>query len=284
MVVSDIHFETGSERFHDAVHDQSVALDWLLSTIDYARAEQVIMLGDLGRGWDTQSWQRLTDKAKVNAIYGNHDDVYMMQRLLNADRCKVQLGDGEIVEIGGLSFGFINGIASKTGREKNFVPRKTPEEFRKISMGLKGVDFLCTHESPIVEIYKNRMQRSPGVEAMNYAIHAAMPKFVLSGHLSFSPYTAYPTIALPQTVNIRVESSQKHRGFAVIDSTANTIELHVDKERRGTLQMPDGNRTMDMVAKDAAKITTADFGELFRDRAKKNAAKLGMQKPKLTAK
>jgi predicted phosphodiesterase len=149
VVISDLHFEKGS--FHGVY--QGGALDWLLDMVDKTKPAALVGLGDWGYAWTGEDWNSLTEKVTTHAIFGNHDDVYLLESRKNKDGSKVLVHDGKIRNIEGIKFGFINGIMSNKGTTKHNVPRSTSEDFLRIASNFKGIDILCTHESPIVPEY-----------------------------------------------------------------------------------------------------------------------------------
>ena len=120
LVISDLHFEKGSHRGID----ESVALKWLHRIVDKEQPEVLVGLGDWGCAWKPEDWKELLKRVKVHAIYGNHDNFSLLNSLSIAGEVKVLVGDGEVRTIGGLRFGFINGIVSETHVIKEGVPRK----------------------------------------------------------------------------------------------------------------------------------------------------------------
>ena len=121
LVISDFHFEMG---LHKGI-DQSVSLNWLHKMVDKTQPEFLVGLGDWGYAWKLEDWEELLERIKIHAVYGNHDNFPLLKSLRNYDGVKVLAEDGEGREIGGLRFGFINGIVNEKHAEKEGVPRKT---------------------------------------------------------------------------------------------------------------------------------------------------------------
>ena len=129
LVISDLHFEKGS--FHGVY--QGGALDWLLGIIDKTKPTALVGLGDWGYAWTSEDWNSLTEKVATHAIFGNHDDVDLLNSVKNKDGSKVLAHDGEIRSIEGMKFGFINGIMSDKGIPRHNIPRSTSEDFLRIA-------------------------------------------------------------------------------------------------------------------------------------------------------
>ncbi len=125
LVISDLHFEMG---LHKGV-DQSMSLKWLHKIVDKTQPEVLVGLGDWGYAWKREDWEELLEKVEIHAVYGNHDNFHLLRSLRNVDGSKVLAEDGEIREICGLRFGFINGIVNEKHSEKEGVPRKTSQFF-----------------------------------------------------------------------------------------------------------------------------------------------------------
>lgn len=210
LVISDLHYERGTH--HGA--DESVALQWFNDIIDKERPEIVIGLGDWGCAWKPEDWRELLKRVKVHAIYGNHDNLALLESLRNSDGVGVLAKDGEVRAIAELRFGFINGIISETYQVKKGIPRNTPLFFLRTAKGLVGVNVLCTHESPILPEYGNRVTPTVGVITAKSAIEVIHPNLALSGHLCAGSYTIS---SIGPTTVIRIDSSQQERHFALME-------------------------------------------------------------------
>ena len=202
LIISDLHFEKGS--FHGVY--QCGALDWLLGIVDKTKPTALVGLGDWGSAWTREDWNLLAGKVATHAIFGNHDDVYMLESIKNTDGSRVHAHDGEIRTIEGIKFGFINGIMSDKGTPKHNIPRSTSEDFLRISSNFKGIDVLCTHESPIVPEYGHKFDSGIGPAAMVKVIEKIKPKISVSGHLTF--VKSYTISKIGESITIRIESGQ----------------------------------------------------------------------------
>src|SRR5208337_1735624 len=152
LVVSDVHYELVS---HHGV-DESGAFEWLFKTVKQTNPDFLVGLGDWGSAWTMSQWFKLAKLVRIFAIYGNHEKIQMLRGAVNADGKRVLVEDGGVRVIGGLRFGFINGIVSEDKPLKQGVPRKTAREYLRVGSLLSGIDVLCTHESPFVHEYDGR--------------------------------------------------------------------------------------------------------------------------------
>jgi len=231
LVISDLHFEKGSFR---GVY-QDGALDWLLSMIDKTKPAALVGLGDWGYAWTCEDWNLLTEKVTTHAIFGNHDNVNLLESIKNKDDSRILAHDGEIRTIEGIKFGFINGIMSDNGTPRRNVSRSTSEDFlRIVSTNFKKLDILCTHESPIVPEYGKKFNSGIGPAAMTKVIEKVQPKISISGHLDFGPYTISK---IGKTITIRIESGQMNRHYSIIKPDKNEVEVWYDENLKEKLSV-----------------------------------------------
>ncbi|MFC5906436.1 metallophosphoesterase family protein [Streptacidiphilus monticola] len=134
----------------------------------------------------------------VYATYGNVDIPALWREF---PRQGVQVLDGQAVEIGGRTFGFVGGGLPTPGR----TPYEVDEEVYAAKVAaLDGVDVLCCHIPPAVpeltyDTVARRFER--GSEAVLEAIHRARPRTVLFGHIH-QPLTARMRIGRTECVNV----------------------------------------------------------------------------------
>lgn len=231
LIISDLHFEIGSFR---GVY-QGGALKWLLKIVDRTKPTALVGLGDWGNAWTIDDWNLLTSMVTTHAIFGNHDNVDLLESVKNKDGSKILTHDGEIRNIEGIKFGFINGIMSDKGTPRRNVPRSTSEDFLRIaSTNFKGIDILCTHESPIVPEYGKKFSSGIGPAVMTKVIEKVQPKISISGHLDFGPYTVSK---IGQTFTIRIESGQMNKHYVVIKPDKNEVEIWSDENLREKLSI-----------------------------------------------
>ncbi len=229
LVVSDIHYELIDKRHGD----ESRAFKWLLDISRRAAPDGLIGLGDWGNSWTIDDWITLARVVKIYAIYGNHENLPILQSVKNLDGARIWVKDS-VVPIGGLRFGFLNGIVSDTKRFKGGVPRRTTDEYEYAAAQLSAVDILCTHESPMVPEYEGRIAPNGGAVLLGPIITKLRPKVAFSGHIS-GPYTA---ARIGDTVSVRVDSSPSEKHYAVLDTECNEVVIWHDKNSAESVLVP----------------------------------------------
>ncbi|HEX3825110.1 MAG TPA: metallophosphoesterase [Mycobacteriales bacterium] len=130
--------------------------------------------------------------------YGNVD---LPELWPDYERDGVQVLDGEVVEIGGRSFGFVGGGLQ--------TPMRTPYEISDEAYAAKvaavgAVDVLCCHIPPDVpellyDVRARRMER--GSAAVLEAIRATQPDLVLFGHVH-NPLSRRTRVGRTECVNV----------------------------------------------------------------------------------
>ncbi|GAA3819287.1 metallophosphoesterase family protein [Amycolatopsis tucumanensis] len=127
--------------------------------------------------------------APTYAIAGNVDSPDLWPEFAGDD---VRLVEGEVVEIGGLRFGFAGGVvlpAGATIRRSNPVWRpylRTQEEFDEAVGKLTDIDVLCTHQPPALpELTYDVVARRHelGSSALRALVYAEQPRWSLFGHV-----------------------------------------------------------------------------------------------------
>jgi len=109
--------------------------------------------------------------------------------------------DGERVELGGWSFGFVGGGLRTVYRTPNEL---ADDIYAAKVAAVAGVDVLCTHIPPAVpellfDTVARRMER--GSEALLDAIRATQPRYVLFGHVH-QPLASRIIIGRTECVNV----------------------------------------------------------------------------------
>ncbi len=228
IVISDLHYD---RHIYKGI-DQSEAWIWLLNIVDYHKPDLLVSLGDWGEAINEREFYDLLRKVRVWSIYGNHENMGTLRKMYNVHTDKyepVLMNDSEIREFNGIKFGAINGIIALRRREKKGIPRKRPEEFIEVAKKLRGkVDVLLLHDSPWLEEYKGRIARDERTQAVGMAIYEARPRIVFCGHFHVSPYTIHRFEY--GTLYLRIDSSQMHRCYAILDSNTLSIEIWKDYE------------------------------------------------------
>jgi len=179
LMVSDIHY--GRKPFHG--QDQSKAFEWLYDIIDKEKPDLLLSAGDFGDEASLELFCPILESTYLLTIYGNHDDVELIQTLRNRDGSLCWLQDGLIREYKGLKIAGINGNIAKVKKKAH---HKTVDEIREIISKYvhlsKTIDVLITHETPKLE-QVSRDKMSLGYEVFNEAVERLKPKLYLCGHV-----------------------------------------------------------------------------------------------------
>jgi len=218
LFVSDLHFE---HAYHKAVNEE-LALHWFTKIIKRNMPNIVISLGDWGSAWTRENLTAILGMTKLYTISGNHDNHYLFDGLTNSDGSKVLLKDGEIREIGGVKFGFVNGAI---GSGANALQFKSSKNYLSICEGLKGkVDVLCTHISPMRKDFSD-IGYDADLETGSMALEIVRPKVSFSGHMHPSFFCGE---SVKGSVNFVVDASQRSRLYALVNTPGLNVQYWKD--------------------------------------------------------
>ena len=236
-VVSDVHGAAGALARAGDGADALVCLGDLIHFIDYDDYSGIMadLFGvdavrklvelrtarrfDDARAWSRQLWAgvdgdafALMEKAiraqyaemfaafpdPTYLTYGNVDLPHLYPEFL---RDNVRLLDGEVVEIGGRTFGFVGGGLKTPMRTPTEL---TDEEYAAKVAAVGAVDVLCCHIPPqwpwlVYDTAAKRFER--GSEAVLDAIHDTSPEWCLFGHVH-SPLLSRIRIGRTECVNV----------------------------------------------------------------------------------
>ncbi len=242
LAVSDVHYEF---KVYRGV-DESVAWRWLLEVVDRHAPDLLVSAGDWGEALGPRELEELLDRVVVLTIYGNHDPVDLLRDYRNkASSLPVLLRDGIPVNYRGVVVAGINGITSMSGRPKRGVPRKRPEEYLLAARMLAGrrVDVLLMHEVPALRGLYPRLRVGRGQVAALEAIRIVKPRVVVNGHLDWSCHTVARLDwgGGSSTLYLRVDSSQLHKCYAIIDFERGVVEVLRDGELVEEAEIPGVN-------------------------------------------
>ncbi len=192
LVISDLHYDN---RVFRGV-DESKAWEWLLSIVDYHKPDLLLSCGDWGLAVNLDEFYELLNKVIVLTIYGNHENMYVLEPLYNVrshEYLPVLMRDGEIYRFGDLKISGINGIISVKKKVRKGVPRKTPQEFMEIAEKLKGkgIDILLIHETPFLPELFPFMRNTIASRTVLKAIEIVKPRIVVNGHMHSGGYKIY---------------------------------------------------------------------------------------------
>lgn len=237
-VVSDVHGRTDALRRAGAGADAVICLGDLLLFLDYAdhsrgifadlfgadAAREIIGLRtaqrfDAAREYSARLWASLSEdpraviQAAVSAQYAELFDAMPVPAYLTYGNVDIpalwaehlrpghQVLDGECVEIGGLTFGFVGGGLRSVYRTPNEID---DDVFAAKVAALGSVDVLCSHIPPDVpellfDTVANRAER--GSAALLEAVHRTRPRYLLFGHVH-QPLAGRLMIGRTQCVNV----------------------------------------------------------------------------------
>ncbi|MGI8627591.1 MAG: metallophosphoesterase family protein [Geodermatophilaceae bacterium] len=236
-LVSDVHGAVEPLRRAGAEADVLICLGDLLCFLDYFDydagvfgslfgSEAVARLVELrtarrfgeARDWSRGLWEGLPDgRAAMDAAidkqyadmfaamptptYATYGNVDIPARWDEHTHAGVQVVDGEVVEIGGLRFGFVGGGLQ--------TPMRTPYELSDADYAAKvgalgPVDVLCAHIPPAVpvltyDVIARRLER--GSTALYEAILEHQPALMFFGHVH-QPLVARTRIGRTECINV----------------------------------------------------------------------------------
>lgn len=225
-MISDLHYD---KRVFKGV-DESRAWPWLLEVVDHPRPDLLLSCGNWGMAISPEEFEELLRRTTVLTIYGNHENVSVLAGLRNVrDGAPVLMEDARIYEVGGVRIAGISGIIASRPVVRKGVPRKLADDYVEAARKLKGsdVDVLLIHEIPALRDVYPGVRVDYATTAALEAIRVVAPKLVFNGHMHHSLYTIYRFGDIP-TLYVRVDSSQKHRHYAIYHVEEEKLEIWGD--------------------------------------------------------
>ncbi len=130
--------------------------------------------------------------------YGNVDIPHMWQEHLRPGH---HVLDGERMELGGWTFGFVGGGLHSPYRTPNEIDE---DAYAAKVAAVRGVDVLCTHIPPAVPVLlydtvARRLER--GSEALLAEIRRTQPRYVLFGHVH-QPLASRARVGRTECINV----------------------------------------------------------------------------------
>lgn len=232
LFISDLHY---TSRPHE--QDQG---EWLLALVDDVKPDILISAGDWDELADEVFFRNLVHKVPVLTIFGNHENLEALQSVSNPllNGTGILMPDFTPIDLKE-KFGFtilgVSGIWSGKKRRKKGIPRKKGKEFLDLAIEFYEryspepfeIDILVVHDVPDIPEYRGKINLHAGTSLVKEMIELFKPKLVLNGHVHLSEYTF--TRLEYGGYYLRVDSSKKHRGFAVID-WSDTVKITVYRE------------------------------------------------------
>lgn len=208
LLVSDVHY--GRKLFHG--HDQSKAFDWLYGVVEGEKPDLLLSAGDFGDEASPKLFHLILESTCLFTIYGNHDNVELMQTLKNRDGSPCLLQDGLVRNYEGLKLAGISGNIVKIKRK---VHHKTVEEVREVISKYahlrEVIDVLITHEAPKHELISRG--KTLGNDALHDATERLRPKLYLCGHV----HIPSQILKLNNTTLINLDSSTRHQEYVIAE-------------------------------------------------------------------
>jgi Icc-related predicted phosphoesterase len=209
MMVSDIHYNKKS--FHG--QDQSKAFDWLYRIVEKEKPDLLLSAGDFGGDSNPELFLPIVRSTYLLTIYGNHDNVELIQTLRNRDGSLCLLQDGLVRSHENLKIAGINGNIARIKRK---IHQKTVEEVREIiskyAQLMKTIDVFVTHEAPMHELI-SREKTTLGHEIFNEAIQEIKPKVHLCGHV----HIPSQILRMNNTSLVNLDSSTRHQEYVLAE-------------------------------------------------------------------
>ena len=230
LFVSDLHYTRREAELGQG--------EWLLNLLDEIKPELLLSAGDWDELADEKFLNELVQKVPVLTIYGNHENMDALRAVKNPlfENVDILLPDYTPFQFKGLKIVGVSGIWSGKRRSRRGVPRKKGTEFidlarefyEKYAPKEFDIDILLMHDVPNIPEYEEKIIMHGGTEMVREVIELLKPKLVLNGHIHLSEYT-FAKLDYGGYY-LRVDSSAKHRGFAVIEWSKD-IRVRVYKER-----------------------------------------------------
>jgi len=206
-MISDVHY---SERPFRG-QDQSKVFEWLYEIVKKEKPGLLLSAGDFGPDVTSDLFDPVLESVHLLTIYGNHDNVELIQTLRNRSGAPCWLQDGLIRNCEGLKVAGINGNIAQVKRK---VHHKTIEDIHglisKYAYLGKEIDVLITHEAPKLESI-SRDKVTLGYEVFNEAVEILKPMLHLCGHV----HIPSQILKLNSTTLLNLDSSTRHREYVI---------------------------------------------------------------------
>lgn len=233
MFISDLH----------ATRPTDEQFRWLYNNAKMIKPDLILSAGDWDVGLTKKSLRPIIEKWPLLTIYGNHENMPELTRITHSLLNRpILINDFEVINYNDTLISGVNGIYSEKKNIKKGVPRQKGNSFiRKAQKFIQEykpqplqIDYFLCHETPQLPVYIKqqaehlRFRMFKGSQLILQVINMVKPKIVLNGHLHFTGYTI--TELDYGGYYIRVDSSRKHRTFAVIDQENNEYSIKIYEE------------------------------------------------------
>lgn len=169
LAISDLHGE--------------LAAAW--RAVEVAEPDVLLCCGDWGDPEEISlsALEPFTERLPVYTVFGNHDDLAVIQAWENRDGSPVLLPDGEVVQVGGLTLAGISGIWAKSNRKPFYITDEQAAEAAQQVARQGPVDVLLTHGCPSGVADRTWQNRHGGQVCFLKAFDTIRPRLYLTGHL-----------------------------------------------------------------------------------------------------
>ncbi|MGC8629055.1 MAG: metallophosphoesterase family protein [Candidatus Micrarchaeia archaeon] len=244
LIVSDLHYE--KDRRYKGVNE-SISFNNLVKLIEQTQANNVVVLGDIGHAWTDSEFQQLSETgAKFYFIYGNHDALDTLKMAKNKDGSNMLMNDGDVEQIEGFIFAFINGIAVDNPNPKEGTWLRSEKDFEsaanKIKEKIESMRknhseervILCTHAGPnmledtLLPLTRKSQsfsfRKDAASKAVTRAVEIIKPSLSFSGHVKFTGFGIYKTKENEIIIGVKVQTSASEGTYALLKE--GTLEIH----------------------------------------------------------
>ena len=168
-----------------AISDLHGELDAAWRAVEVARPDVLLCCGDWGDPEEVSlsDLERFTERLPVYTVFGNHDDLAVIQAWENRDGTPVLLPDGEVVHVAGLALAGISGIWAKSNRMPFYITDDQVAEAAQQAARRGPVDILLTHGCPSGVADLTWQNRHGGQACFLKAFDTLRPRLYLTGHL-----------------------------------------------------------------------------------------------------
>lgn len=219
-MTSDLHYS--SKPFYG--QDQSSVFEWLYNVVEMEKPNLLVSSGDFGEEATLEMFQPPLKQTSILTIYGNHDNLQLIQNLRNYDNSYCWLPDGIVREWNEIRIVGINGNLAVRKRKPH---HKTIDEVKELisRYSISTVDILVTHEAPKHQLL-SKGERSLGFDVLTEALERLKPKLFLCGHI----HIPSQIIQMNNTELLNLDSSTRHKEYATcIYENSQFKELQIKK-------------------------------------------------------
>ncbi len=167
-----------------AIGDMHGTFDALYNVLSEHEPDLLLCCGDWGDPGEVGQdvLELVTERAYTFTVFGNHDDLELLDRMRNRDGSPILLKNGEVREVFGVRIGGISGIWAKSHRKPWYVTDEDVISYaERISEG--KADVLLAHSCPSGLADMTPSGTHGGKRCFLDAFRIVKPKLYLCGHL-----------------------------------------------------------------------------------------------------